>query len=217
MSRMMRSDRKPPLARSPIRLRSRGTLQPNSNFIQTPPGNQMKTKLTKTTWDIENSELRPEYHTISCEFRALAKMLNNQFGDDGNVGFLNANAKAKANANANNKSPLFERGRFYEEYSARRNERLRRKKGGEIIGDEKKTPYGLGVRVESAKRKESKKLESMRKTMPLSTPMTERREAPRYLLRSSNKENKKPPLAATFEKSVGVGERKIGARRTRKI
>lgn len=167
----------------------------------------MKAKLTKTTWDIENLELRPEYHTISCEFRALAKMLNNQFGDGDNVGFLNANKK----------SPLFERGRFYDEYSARRNERLRRKKGDEIIGDEKKTPYGLGVRVESAKRKESKKLESMRKKMPLSTPMTDRREAPRYLLRSSNKENKKPPLAATFEKSVGVGERKIGARRTQKI
>ena len=49
-------------------------------------------------------------------------------------------------------NPLFERGRFYEEYSAIRNERLKRKRGE--CGVEKQTPSKqyLGVRMESAKR-----------------------------------------------------------------
>lgn len=114
-------------------------------------------------------------------------------------------------ANAIDGSPMFERGRFYEEYSARRNERLRRKRGES--GVEKKTPCKqyLGVRIESAKKTgEPKKFESARK---MTTPLVERREAvttQRYSLRSSTKENKKPPLAMSY----GTLERKTTVRRT---
>ncbi|KAK6160811.1 hypothetical protein DH2020_004192 [Rehmannia glutinosa] len=84
MSRMMlRSNGKPPLARSPIRLRSRRkALQPtNTNTIHTPPGSLTKSHLPNNhTWDVEISELRPEYHTISCELRALAKMVHQELG-----------------------------------------------------------------------------------------------------------------------------------------
>ncbi|KAF9595595.1 hypothetical protein IFM89_001344 [Coptis chinensis] len=84
-----------------------------------------------------------------------------------------------------------------------RNKRLKRKKG--VIGQEKKTPYGLGVSMESGKKSNSKRFESVRKSLPSNfsvsrseTPIV----APRYSLRSSCKENKKPPLAGNFEKSL---------------
>ncbi|CAK9180343.1 unnamed protein product [Ilex paraguariensis] len=214
MSKMMRLDRKPPLARSPIRLRSRRAPHSSANILQTPPGrgSLMKPQLPKRDQDIEEMELRPEYHTISCELRALAKMVQDEFGNDdmGNFSF-----ELASNFNAQ-RSPLFERGRFYDEYSARRNERLKRKKGQ--AGDEKKPAYDLGVRVESAKRRESKKFESVRRTVS-STPMamTERRETPRYMLRSSfKKENKKPSPSLNFERSVGGGERIGTVRKVRK-
>lgn len=167
-------------------------------------GSSKKPQLPKSTWDAEEMEIRPEYHTISCELRALAKMVDQEFKDTemGNGDTCN-------NTNTN-RSPLFERGRFYEEYSARRNERLKRKKG--LIGDEKKSVFDLGVRVESAKKTTETKnnFESLRKAA--ATPVTERRENSGYSLRSStSKEAKKPPV------SVTVSERKKGARRVRKI
>lgn len=217
---MMPSSRKPPLARSPIhlRLRPRRPLQSNTNTIQTPPGSSTKSQLPKGACEIEESELgvRPEYRTISCELRALAKMVHQEFSsaDWADAGLVGTSLSV-------NRSTLFERGRFYEEYSARRNERLKRKKVGET-GDGKKTGYGydLGVRVESAKRRgEPKRFESLRKTVP-STPTTDRSQPSnsRYLLRSAtSKENKKPPMAfANVERSVGVGQKKIGVRRGRK-
>ncbi|XP_057807728.1 uncharacterized protein LOC131022297 isoform X2 [Salvia miltiorrhiza] len=95
---MLRSSAKPPLARSPIRLRSRRKpLQPAAdNAARTPPGSLTKSQMPNRSWDVEQSGLRPEYHTISCELSVLGGQ----------------------------RSPLFERGRFYDEYCARRNERL---------------------------------------------------------------------------------------------
>ncbi|KAA8537416.1 hypothetical protein F0562_026897 [Nyssa sinensis] len=205
----MGTDRKPPLPRSPMRLRPRRVLRSTECTVQTPLGSLTKTQLPNRAWDIEELELRPEYHTISCELRALAKMVHDGFGnaDSSNDGFATTfNAIS---------SPLFERGRFYDEYSARRNERLKRKKGE--IGDGKKSVYNLGVKVESAKRRDSKKFEGLKKSIP-PTPMTDRRENPRYSLRSSSsKENKKPPLAVNCDNSVGGGgDRKTAARRVRK-
>ncbi|XP_059636431.1 uncharacterized protein LOC132278616 [Cornus florida] len=202
----MRSDRKPPLAAagSPMRLRPRRVLRSTPCTVQTPPGSLTKTQLPIRSWDLEEPELRPEYRTISCELQALAKMVQSEFGNPslGIAGFADPVS-----------TPLFERGRFYDEYSARRNERLKRKKGD--TGDEKKSSvYDLGVKVGSvAKRRDSKRFEGLRQSVP-STPVTERSENPRYLLRSSTrKENQKPPLPVNAEKSVGVGDRKIGARR----
>ncbi|KAI3776534.1 hypothetical protein L1987_46320 [Smallanthus sonchifolius] len=189
MPTTMRSDRKPPLAlRSPIRLRSRRPVQSN---LQTPSGTLTKSHLPKRSSVIEEHELRPEYHTMSCELQALTKMVQDTL-----------RGSATTNQSAN-EGPLFQRGKFYDEYSARRNERLKRKRGGES-GVEKKTPCKqyLGVRIESAKRTtwEVKKFESARKMM---TPLMERRQVAttqRYSLRSSCKENKKPPLAMSSRK-----------------
>ncbi|KAK9270173.1 hypothetical protein L1049_025749 [Liquidambar formosana] len=146
-------------------------------------------------------EVRPDYRSMSCDLRALAKMVQSEFGNEdlGSVGFASTIDVSS--------SPLFERGRFYDEYSARRNERLKRKKIE--TGDEKETVYDLGVKVETAKRRDSKKFESARKSASAIYSL-ERSENP-------SKENKKPPLWVTAEKSVGGGERKTGARRVRKI
>ncbi|GFZ10523.1 hypothetical protein Acr_21g0011220 [Actinidia rufa] len=204
----MRSDRKPPLPRSPTRLPPRRVLRSTTNAAQTPPGSLTKTQLTNRTRDTKESELRPEYRTISCELRALAKMVEDEFGNasSGNVGFGNTSGVVL--------SPLFERGRFYDEYSARRNERLKRKKGE--TEDEKKTAYDLGVKVESAKRRDSKIVDGLRKFVSSTPVMEDRRENPRYLLRSMTKENKKPPMPVTFEKSVTGSDRKTAVRRIRK-
>ncbi|CAN4123085.1 unnamed protein product [Withania somnifera] len=210
---MMRSSRKPPLARSPVGLRNRRALQSTPNPIRTPPGSLTKTQLTKrVSSSVEEWELRPEYRTISCELRALAKMVQKKFGHE--------DLDAADNSDPLNakRSPLFERGRFYEEYSARRNERLKRKKGGDT-GDEKKPTYDLGVRVESSKKRgETKMFQNARKSVVAATPIAERRETSRYFLRSAaSKENKKPPLPISMDKSVGFSERRTAARRVRKI
>ncbi|KAL8523675.1 hypothetical protein ACS0TY_013591 [Phlomoides rotata] len=213
MSRMMlRSNAKPPLARSPIRLRSRRIpLQPAAAF-NSPPGPLTKSVLPKRCSDVEQSGVRGEYHTISCELKALAKMVHQELGTKNDAKFGDDDSL---------RMPLFERGRFYDEYCARRNERLKRKKGETADGFEKKKPaYDLGVRVESSKKREVSKLESRRKAAA-ATPMTEARTT-RYSLRSTSKENKKPPIPMPMpmpmmmhvEKSVGITERKSGVRRT---
>ncbi|KAJ7957964.1 FACT complex subunit like [Quillaja saponaria] len=204
------SDRKPPLAKTPMRP-CRVLRSSNSSSMQTPPGSLTKTQKPRRPWDLEESELRPEYRTISCELRTLAKMVRNGLGN-GDVD----DPKAKvADSCSLKSSPLFARGRFYNEYSARRNERLKSKKGA--AGDDGKTTvYSLCVSVESSKRSSSRKLESLRKSVSAAYSV-DRNETPRYMLRSMSKENKKPPLPANFEKSVIGGEKKIGARRSRRI
>ena len=159
---------------------------------------------------IEELGLRSEYLTISCELQALAKIVRNELGNGSseNLGFPDCFGP--------NSTPLFERGRFYDEYSARRNERLKRKKGE--TGALGKTPYKLGVTAESTKRRDSKskKFDSLRKSVPAALSV-DRSENPRYLLRSSTKENKKPPLPFDVEKSAMAGVREIGSRRIRKV
>lgn len=154
--------------------------------------------------DIDESELRPEYRTISCELRALTNMVREGLGkmDSENIVF--------ANSFGVDSGILFERGRLYDEYSAKRDERLKRKKRGDYC---KASAYKLGVAVESAKKSSSKKLESLRKSVSVTCPM-ERSEAPRYMLRSMTKGNKKlPPLPLIFEKSTTGVDKKIGASR----
>ncbi|KAL3830504.1 hypothetical protein ACJIZ3_019306 [Penstemon smallii] len=215
MSKMMlRGNGKPPLARSPIRLRSRRqALQPTpDNIIRTPPGSLTKSQLPNRTRDVENSEIQPKYQTISCELRALATMVQQELGSKDDISFGD-------NTVGSQRSPLFERGRFYDLYSARRNERLREKKA-EMEAFEKKHSYSLGVRVESSKKREANKFDSRRKMVvamaAASTPVAERREAPtpRYSLRSSTKTaNKKLPMPMTNSEAT---ERRVGARRIRK-
>lgn len=144
--------------------------------------------------------MRPEYLTISCELRALAKKVREELGNG-------EREEAMYNPGLSN-GALFEKGRFYEEYSARRNDKLKRKKSqtGEE-GGQKSSCHNLGVTVESAKRSSSKKLGSLRKSISAayySAEKTSTSETPRYMLRSMSKENKKPPLPV------------VGGRRVRK-
>lgn len=175
----------------------------------------MKTKLPRSVCvgSAQDTDIRPEYRTISCELRALAKMVSREFGSSDDMVDDDAGGLRNISTANSGRSPLFERGRFYEEYSARRNDRLKRKK----TGDEKKAVYDLGVRVDSAKRRETKKFESLRRTIPC-TPLTEREaSSSRYSLRSAaNKENKKPPAPINIEQSAGIGTKKSGVRRARK-
>ncbi|XP_041021812.1 uncharacterized protein LOC121263088 [Juglans microcarpa x Juglans regia] len=207
----MKSDRKPPLPKSPIRLRTRPDLRSNSASLQTPSGSLAKSERPNRCWDNQETDLRPEYRSISCELRALAKMVRNEFGNG------DSDSDGIANSFGANSSPLFERGRFYEEYSARRNERLRSKKNE--TGHERKTAYSLGVTGESAKRSSStKKLVNLRKSVSAAYSV-EQIEAPtsRYMLRSMTKENKKPPLPVNSRKSSVLGaEPKMGTRSVRR-
>lgn len=156
---------------------------------------------------MEESALRPEYRTISCELRALAKMVRDEFGT------ANSQDVSGANCCSVNAGVVFERGRFYNEYSARRNERLKRKKG--VTVDEGKAAHALGVTMESGKKTISRSLKrsvSAAYSMEMQTS-----ETPRYMLRSRCKENKKPPLPINLDKSVLGEKKKAGARRVGRI
>uniref|UniRef100_A0A803MXD1 Uncharacterized protein n=1 Tax=Chenopodium quinoa TaxID=63459 RepID=A0A803MXD1_CHEQI len=74
----MKSDRKPPLARSPMTLRGRRPLQPpNSNIIANTP---LRTPAMMNKPQMKGSENMPENNTVSCELRALAKMVQDELG-----------------------------------------------------------------------------------------------------------------------------------------
>ncbi|GMH04662.1 hypothetical protein Nepgr_006502 [Nepenthes gracilis] len=206
----MKSARKPPLATSPMRLHAPRTLRSNTTPMRNQSGYLTETRMQNRASDNKGLEIiRPEYTTISCELRALAKMVEEEFGTLGSK-----NNSGFGNLLTANKNCQFERGRFYVEYSARRNERLRRKKQSEIgTTAEPRTVYNLGVKVETAKRNDSKRLESLRKSVS-ATYSVDRSEHPRYSLRSI----KKPPLPLPMdvEKSAGGRERKARAQRAKR-
>ncbi|KAL4308185.1 hypothetical protein GQ457_01G025520 [Hibiscus cannabinus] len=203
----MKYDRKPPLAaKSPIRLRPRRSLLSTSTSLQTLPGSLTKSQKPSRTWGVEESAIRPEYRSISCELRALARKVKDELGNEEKE---NAGLGEETILSANKSCPVFERGRFYDEYSARRNERLKRKKGETENEPKIGHQYHLGVTVESSKRRgSSKKLESLRKSA-VEMEMEMEMETPRYMLRSMNKENKKPPLPV----SVTATQKKTATRR----
>lgn len=155
---------------------------------------------------MKESKLKPEYHhTVSCEIKALAKIVQDELG--ALTGFGNNN-----NTNTNNLGCLLSRGRFYDEYSARRNERLKKKQSetGEC-DDEPKTGegYNLGVKVESSAKK--KKYETLKNSVT-ETYTVDRSQRSRYALRSMTK--KLPlPLPMAVEETTG---RKSVASRTRR-
>ncbi|CAI0434893.1 unnamed protein product [Linum tenue] len=219
----MKFDRKPPLAKSPIRLRSRRVLQPNSVSLQTPPAAKPSRGLA-TEVD-SGEELRPEYRSMSCELRALAKQVRDELGGNGDLAAKPKSSLYGESLSANSSPLFFERGKLYDAYAAKRNERLRKKKiGGDARDDFAKTPsYRLGVTVESSKRRDSaRKMESLRKSVASAYGAGQRLaggETPRYLLRSMRKDSKIPtaaplPTAMSFERSALPSERKIGVRRS---
>ena len=151
--------------------------------------------------------MRPEYRTISCELRALAKMVGDEVS--------HANMEAGGNSCGVRSGVLFERGKFYDEYSARRNERLMRKRSVTVVDEGKVKPIRvLGVSVESGKKNSVRKNGSLRKSISAAYSAGVS-ETPRYMLRSMTKENKKPPLATKSDKSIMAGEKKMGTRARR--
>ncbi|PIA46834.1 hypothetical protein AQUCO_01500402v1 [Aquilegia coerulea] len=204
------STRKPPLAEQVNRIPPpRRVLRSNANSIPSTPVSATKIQIpNRRLSSVDASEVPSEFRSISTNLQALAKMVEDEFGNV--VGSISTTTNTTSTMNID-PSVVYERGRFYEEYSARRNERLKRKKG--VTGQEKKsTPYSLGVTFESGKKRESKKLDSLRKSVPANFSVSQTTEnTPRYSLRSSTKENKKPPLPLDVEKSV------VGTRRTRRI
>ncbi|KAH9606778.1 hypothetical protein KSS87_009798 [Heliosperma pusillum] len=166
----MKTDRKPPLARSPMRPRTRRALKPsNTNTpLRTPTG-----RITKP--QMKSSEMMAEHQAISVELSTLSKMVQHEL----------------AAMNANNIGSTFERGRFYDEYIAMRNERLRKKKAGNEVDEPKSAAYSLRVKVDASKKKDfKKKAESIRKPVA-ATYTVDRSQHPRYALRNTAK---KPPL-----------------------
>lgn len=139
--------------------------------------------------DVE-SKLPIEYSSlISSELHALAKMVETEFAQEEGDDDLRKKAAAASNLEhiAAESAPVFERGRFYDEYSAKRNERLKRKSvgGGGDDSVVKGTPYSLGVEPMTTKKRGTTK----KKTTTVETTV------PRYSLRSmTTKENKEPPL-----------------------
>ncbi|CAO2817534.1 unnamed protein product [Amaranthus hypochondriacus] len=174
----MKTDKKPPLAKSPMRIRGRRSVLKPSN-TNTP----FRTPVLSTKVQMKETENRPEYATVSCELRALQKMVHME------LGAINSENNVYSSYSTIGGSNLFERGRFYDVYSEKRNERLRLKKQNETVEDDSKTAYNLGVKADSTKKKESKKkCESLKKTIMASV---DRSQHPRYSLRSTTK---KPPL-----------------------
>lgn len=190
-----------PLAKSPMRPRTRRALRPtNANTpLRTPMGSLAKAQL-------KESEIR--HNTISCELKALAKMVQDELGAMG-AQAPGVGINPYTNNNVVGSLSLFERGRFYDEYSARRNERLMKKQSG-AEKDEPKTAYNLGVKVESAKKKDSKKkAESLKKSVAAAYSV-DRSQHPRYALRSTTK---KPPLPVPMNAEEKTTTRKTAARR----
>ncbi|KAJ0261198.1 hypothetical protein HA466_0043630 [Hirschfeldia incana] len=196
-TRMRSSYLKPPLPKSPLRLRSRQVLShsSSSSALQTPPG---LTKFQKRNLADLESNLPIEYSSISSEIHAMAKMVEKEFAQEEVKSRASSLEHMAANSEA---APVFERGRLYDEYSARRNERLRRKKGGG--GDDsvvKGTPYNLGVEPVTAKRRGTVKKKTATATAISMAETTAT--APRYSLRSMKKENKKPPVPMNVDVSA---------------
>lgn len=101
----------------------------------------------------KTTDIMLESDSISCDMRALAQMVIR-----------------KNEPIAVNNSPLFERGRFYDLYSAKRNEKLRRKLCNETEDENLNKccgKYDLGVTPGTLKRRDSNRMESRRKSLPV--------------------------------------------------
>ncbi|XP_058098532.1 uncharacterized protein LOC131243307 [Magnolia sinica] len=201
------SDRRPPLAESPQLPRARRVLCSNGT-IQSPPASLTKTQVPNCSWNLEGSRIRPEFQSVSCDLRALAKMVEDELGHN-----ILPTAFMATNTHS---SPLFERGRLYNEYSARRNERLKRKK---MEAEEEKTSavHDTGVlAVECGKRRNAKKTETVRKSVPANFSVG-RREGLRSSTRIS-KETKKPIASRNVSERSAVNgiNKTIGTRAVRR-
>lgn len=127
-----------------------------------------------------------ECEKISRELKALAKSAQD---DSASAEALQAIAFATHVAGSNS-SLLFERGRLYDVYSARRNERLKRKME-ETADEEAPARHDSAADAEVAgKRRSTRRMDSVRKSAPEYFPVVDRTPSMRSSLRSSTKEGK---------------------------
>ncbi|KAG8080600.1 hypothetical protein GUJ93_ZPchr0007g4630 [Zizania palustris] len=227
-------DRRPPLALSPRRLRPRSYRAadaagrpPVACSFQTPAGSIKKaqTPLRSSICALPTPRLEPspraklDFTAPPSPARAAGKE-NRHVHDEVSLD-LAAAAMISCKA-APPTSPLFERGRLYDLYTARRNERLKRKHGFPVGEEEAKAMAADPcVAVELSKRRGAKKTgtESVRRSMPVAADFSARRTATTTLgLRSSLRSSKemKKVSAASFAavKSSAVKERRASSTRS---
>uniref|UniRef100_A0A1D1YLV1 Hyccin n=1 Tax=Anthurium amnicola TaxID=1678845 RepID=A0A1D1YLV1_9ARAE len=206
MNRARSSLEKPPLAVSPRRLRPRRGLRSDAAAApRTPPPapSPKEDRQLRRSCAAEESPLLIEYEKISRELRDLTKR-----GEDD---FTNADALEaiafRTHLAGRNSSPLFERGRLYEVYSARRNERLKRKM--EYTVEEVPARHFAAADAEMGKRRSTRSVEDVRKSVPENLLVG--RAAPSSLrssLRSSSKETKMSCVLRSAVKYNAQGERR---------
>ncbi|XP_078442690.1 uncharacterized protein LOC144712324 [Wolffia australiana] len=176
MNRSRPSLDKPPLAVSPRRLRSRRVIHSVSASAQKPPPAPSPKQSLRLRRSCAGEESPPtlHYEQISQELQALAQRAKNDFITTDSVTKIAAGPR----------SPFLERGRLYDVYSARRNERLKRKMDETF---EAMPPLPFTGDPDLGKRKTAKKTELQRKSMPESFFS-----GPASRLRSSIKPSKIP-------------------------
>uniref|UniRef100_A0A0D9WYP9 Uncharacterized protein n=1 Tax=Leersia perrieri TaxID=77586 RepID=A0A0D9WYP9_9ORYZ len=235
-------DRRPPLAVSPRRLRPRphrasavSGRPPVACSVQTPPGliKKATTPMRSSMCALPTPRHEPtpraklDFPAAPSPARAspAAGKENRHLVDDEMP--LDLHLAAAAAAMPPPTSPLFQRGRLYDLYSARRNERLKRKHGFPV-GEEEAEAMAADpcVAVELSKRRGAKKAigveSSVRRSMPAAAATAVDLSAAgratatlglRSSLRSS-KEMKKASAASSFAgaKSSAVMERRSSAR-----
>ncbi|KAJ8440320.1 LOW QUALITY PROTEIN: hypothetical protein Cgig2_012756 [Carnegiea gigantea] len=184
----MKFDRKPSTY-SLMKIRTHHALLPTNT--STPLGSLMKIQM-------KESEIRPEYNSIFYELRALPGKLGSLSSK--NVEFENYTINGGKNyRNIEESQTMIERGRLYEQYSARRNERLRMKQE-----DPKPVYYpGLWFKFESGKKMNSS---------PSSPSSGNRTQHLRYALRSMAK-RPPHPLPINVEEKMARKTNASGSRR----
>ncbi|KAF0908641.1 hypothetical protein E2562_026857 [Oryza meyeriana var. granulata] len=224
-------DRRPPLAVSPRRLRPRthraaAARPPVACSVQTPPGSIKKssTPMRSSMCALPTPRLEPsprvklDFAAAPSPARAAGKE-NRRVDDEVALDLTAAAMNNWTAAPLPPTSPLFERGRLYDLYSARRNERLKRKHGFPV-GEEAAEAMATDpcVAVELSKRRGAKKTgaESVRRSMPSAADFSACRATTTLGLRSSLRSSKemKKASAASFAgaKSSAVKERRASTR-----
>ncbi|KAJ3678655.1 hypothetical protein LUZ60_002458 [Juncus effusus] len=168
-------DRRPPLALSPRRLRPRRAIPPrypcNPPVQKSPATNYKKSQAGRISVS-GASFFRSESDSISSELLSITKKpkssetLNFSEFESEKENQQNPFNPIARNYSDSNSTPLFERGRFYDLYSARRNERLK-KRQMELMDESEVAivSQNPAIAVELQKKKNLKRNESARNSI----------------------------------------------------
>ncbi|MQM18929.1 hypothetical protein Taro_051929 [Colocasia esculenta] len=208
-------DQKPPLAVSPRRLRPRrgrteasaAAAAPRTSPAPSPKDTQ---HLRRSCPALAESPLKTEYEKISRELKAREKRAEDDFPNGDALRAIAVSAQAAGLRSI----PLFERGRLYEVYSARRNERLKRKMEETFEEEAEAAPARRSaVDAEVAvKRRSTTRTNSLRMSAPEGLPAVGRTPSLRSSLRSSTRENKMASVLRSAVKYADEEGRRASAR-----